>query len=54
MKTGIYLEACVAEVWLVDPESREVELITAAGRADPAESTVLPDFLRDPPSLFRQ
>ena len=54
VKTVIYLKAGVAEIWLVDPESREVELMTAVGQVDPAESTVLPGFLRDPASLFRE
>ena len=54
VKTGIYLEVGVAEVWLVDPESRVVELMTREGLVTPAESTVLPGFLRDPASLFRE
>ena len=54
VKTALYFEAGVAEVWLVDPQSREVELMTAAGPVDPSESTVLPGFLADPTSLFRE
>ena len=46
-KTQIYLRAGIAEVWLVDPATRSIDLVTGGGTRhhdaeDVAESVVLP------------
>ena len=54
VKTGIYLDAGVAEVWLVDPETRGIELMTPLGSVANPVSAVVPGFCLDPECLFRE
>jgi Uma2 family endonuclease len=53
VKTEIYFEAGVAEVWLVDPDTRTIEMRTALGRAEVPESAVVPGFRPEPAEVFR-
>jgi len=57
VKTDMYLEAGVREVWLVDPRSETIAIHQARGSriyadADAAESGVIPGFLLLPATLF--
>lgn len=52
------LEAGVAEVWLVDPHTRTIEVDDASGRRraagdDTLSSTAVPGFELTPPALFK-
>jgi len=56
-KLGTYLEAGVAEVWIVDPDDPSIEIHTIGGEAafrgrDAAESQVVPGFRVTAEELF--
>ncbi len=57
VKAGLYLEAGVAEVWLIDPRAQAIEIQTAAGERaikgnETATSEAIPDFAMRPADLF--